>query len=159
MNNYDEFTRRLCPHRGIGEDNTLEGIEKGLELKPFLLEFDIQSYGNELHLGHPPKVNRTATLADALNLYQHSETMPKVDLKLADADDDSSLGLLIAELGNWSFRKILINIAGELHDPVAYMKAESTLMQNTGSNVLLNIDLARYDGENDIKIAKHVANL
>jgi len=159
MNYQEEFVKRLCPHRGIGEDNTLGGIERGLELKPFLLEFDIQHYDHELHLGHPPEVNETATLADALSLYSRSKTIPKVDLKLTDADIEVSLNLLAAELAKWSPRKVLVNIAGELRDAASYMEAESTLLKITDNNVLLNIDLDRYRGISDNGVAEHVENL
>lgn len=159
MTNDEEFARRLCPHRGIGQDNTLEGIELGLKLKPFMLEFDIQLYDSKLHLGHPPQVNTTALLTDALSLYANGQTLPKVDMRLEGHEIETSLSLLATLLNERSNSKVLVNIAGELHNATLYMAAEQRFIQNTKDNILLNIDTARYVGKTDDEISRHVGSL
>ena len=47
---------RLCPHLGIGEENSLTAIQSGIKSSPFFVESDIQWHNNDLYLGNPPTV-------------------------------------------------------------------------------------------------------
>lgn len=153
-----EFAARLCPHRGIGKENTLQGIRSGIELNPFFVEFDVQYFKNALHLGHPPDLNTTSTLLNALELFANTTTMPKVDIKLDITNYSAALELLLTELTAYNPKKVLLNIAGEL-DADKYMAAETTITRKTSTNILLNIDLARYNGKSSQQIATHLNGL
>ncbi len=153
-----EFTARLCPHRGIGKENTLESIRSGIQLNPFLVEFDIQYFKNDLYLGHPPDLNIKSTLADALGLFTNTSTLPKVDIKLDINNFRAALELLITGLVPCSPKKVLVNISGAL-DASKYMAAETSMIRKTTDNVLLNIDLERYKGKSAQEIATHIIGL
>ncbi len=159
MANIDqEFTARLCPHRGVGKENTIESIASGIALKPFMVEFDVHEFDNALYLGHPPVISTEATLEDALRLFANTTTMPKVDIKLNSGNAKAALQILIYKLAKHGPKKVLVNISGDL-DANQYMLAELTLIKNTGEDVLLNIDLGRYAGKNNIEIANHINDL
>ncbi|MDQ2972864.1 MAG: hypothetical protein M3Q79_00060 [bacterium] len=153
-----EFTARLCPHRGAGQDNTLESIKSGIDLNPLFVEFDTQYFKNKLHLGHPPDLNTKSTLTDALELFTNTTTVPKVDIKLGNSNYSAALELLITELTAYSPKKVLVNIAGGLNAD-KYMESETSMIRKTSSNVLLNIDLGRYSGKTAQEIATHVNGL
>lgn len=153
-----EFSKRLCPHRGIGQENTLASIKTAIAAQPFMVEFDVQMYRHKLHLGHPPAINKEATLAEALRLFLSDQVMPKVDLKLSARSLSEGLKVLSNELISWSPRTSLINIDGEL-DADGFMSTESRLMRMTDDKTLLNIDLRRYKSKSLGEINKHIQSL
>ncbi len=148
---------RICPHRGIGDENTLAAIENGLLLQPFLLEFDVQYHHQNLYLGHPPGMAREATLQEALELFAGQTSLPKVDLKLTERTVFVGLWAFITAIDKLPF-SVLVNISGDLQ-PQAYMKAEQVLMKSTPATVLLNIDLARYGKLSVAQIDAHLSSL
>lgn len=137
-----ELDRRICPHRGIGQENTLEAIQEGLKTEPFLLEFDVQMHDYDLFLGHPPLLNTETTLEQALNLYVGHRTTPKVDVKLTTISMHQAIDRLIAIAGSYK-SKMLVNLSGSLSSS-QYMAAEKYLIQAASPYILLNIDLGRY---------------
>ena len=149
---------RLCPHRGIGKENTLDSIQAGIAGIPLMVEFDVQLYRNKLHLGHPPDINTGSGLNDALQLFLNTSVLPKIDLKLNQQTSSEALAALTNELTTWSPRRALVNISGAL-DSNKFMEAESKLINDTKRNVLLNIDLERYKHKSTLEISKHVNNL
>ena len=128
-----EFTRRLCPHRGIGKENSLTAIESGIHTKPYFVEFDVQWHHAALYLGHPPEKQQDATLAEALQLFTNTETFPKIDIKLTEETSQEALNAVIEELHTWSPIKVMLNIAGSF-TAYQYMQAESVLMKLTNDN-------------------------
>lgn len=154
---YDKVLAKLCPHRGIGEENSLDAIRSGIQASPFLVEFDVQWYNDDLYLGHPPEVGEN-TLSQALELFRDTLIIPKIDIKLSSQTNNQGLQALIDQLLNWDPKKALINIAGDLSAD-EYFQAEKKLMKNTEENVLLNIDLERYTGKTDSIISDHIKNL
>ncbi len=159
ISNYrQEFAARLCPHRGVGEENTLASIGSGIATEPFMAEFDVQWSDSNLYLGHPPKINEHTVLADALHLFLDTKTIPKIDLKLNKNTQNQALSALIAKLNTWSPHKSLVNIAGKL-DPQQFIDAEARLVDETDENILLNIDMQRYDDLKSETITQHIKGL
>jgi hypothetical protein len=154
-----ELSKILCPHRGEGIENTLLAIEKGLKKSPFLLEFDVQLYNGELHLGHPPKLNKEETLIDALKLYSNSASLPKIDIKVTDQNWNESLQILIDVINSHFNARCLVNISGEHLTSGQAMKAEQWLQDKENSNILLNIDIERYDTFSLNRINEHLISL
>jgi len=152
------FADRLCPHRGVGQENTIASIRQGIAKNPFMVEFDTQYYDGNLYLGHPPNLNKETTLADALQLFDNALILPKIDLKVNFLDYERSLETLINQLENWNPRRALVNISDGLNIG-NYMRAEAALMRRTDSNILLNIDLDRYKDKSDKQITEHLNNL
>ena len=157
-NDGEEFAKRLCPHRGIGGEDTLAAIQQGISVKPFLVEFDVQWYDDDLYLGHPPGVQQEATLAQAIDLFSRIDTFPKIDLKLTSETSKQGLGALIEQVRAWSPHKALINIAGSLTAD-QYMQAETALINETDQHALLNIDLKRYEGKSRSEMSQHIEHL
>jgi glycerophosphoryl diester phosphodiesterase len=158
INDNIEFNKRLCPHRGVGIENTLEAIKSAIKLNPFLVEFDIQEYKHRLFLGHPPKIDMKADLSQALSHFNKTTTLPKVDLKLSEITFDSALKLIPEYVKESILKNVLVNIDGELK-PEQFMLAESNLMKNTDYKILLNIDLGRYNSLSEGTIDNHINNL
>lgn len=154
----NQLAKRICPHRGIGLENTIPAIVTAVEQAPFLVEFDVQYSDGQLYLGHPPVINMDARLGDALRLFQNSSTIPKVDIKLDPQTWRTALDYLITQLNAYGPQQVLLNIDGRLDAP-NYFEAESILMQRTDDNVLLNIDLARYVGQGEQAISDHLGTL
>ncbi|MDQ2973200.1 MAG: hypothetical protein M3Q79_01815 [bacterium] len=159
-----EFARRLCPHRGIGKENTLAAISSSIEIKPFFVEFDVQWDGKDLCLGHPPLIEKGTYLSDALNLFVNTVTIPKIDLKLLNPNYGPAMESLINQLLKWSPRKAIVNISivsGISVELTAqqFMVAETLLVHLTNQNVLLNIDLQRYLGKSRKEVRDHLQNL
>lgn len=152
-----EFAARFCPHRGLGKDNTLEGIKAAIELKPYLVEFDIQLHDGALRLGHPPDLNPDQMLSDALILFDDTGVLPKVDVKITEDNYVSTLELLQNIFNNRS-SKVLINIDGDCSSDV-YMESEVILLDANNSNIFLNVDLGRYSEKNQEEIDAHIENL
>lgn len=152
-----EFYKRFCPHRGVGSENTLQGIRNAVLQQPFLSEFDVRPYNGRLHLGHPPDLNLDTTLEDILVLFENVTTIPKIDLKLDDNTFKDGLEMLISQAKSTS-RKILVNIDGEL-STAKFMQAEAFLLDNTSKNILLNIDLIRYKNISNEDIEQHINSL
>jgi hypothetical protein len=153
-----KFISRLCPHRGIGKENTLESIEAAISIHPFMVEFDVQLYRKSLHLGHPPDVNTESSLNAALKLFLKKSVMPKIDLKLNSRTYDEALAMLIDSLVAWNPRKALINIDGDLGAD-KFMEAESILVSRTSDSTRLNIDIGRYKNKSKLEINRHINNL
>lgn len=154
---HNEFSARFCPHRGIGEENTLVGIEEAIRRSPFMVEFDVRPYNQTLYLGHPPHLNKHATLQDALELFKSSQVMPKIDLKLDENTFEEGLNSLCVMLSTWT-SGALINVDGDLSSD-RFMEAETFLMQNTVKSILLNVDLIRYQQVNSAAINQHIQSL
>lgn len=148
---------KLCPHRGIGDENTLLAIKNGIKSSPFMVEFDVQWNDNDLFLGHPPVITNSR-LVDALELFRNSKIIPKVDIKLKLQSFNEALEYLIRVLNEWDYLKILINIDGSISSDY-FMKAETILLNNTSNNVLLNIDLERYKFKSPKSISAHLSSL
>lgn len=151
----------LCPHRGQNDENTLESIMAGLHESPFMLEFDVQPYNNDLHLGHPPRLRLTETLEQALELFDDISTIPKIDIKLTKNNITEGIRLLVAKLGNYH-KPALINISSRHQRKLSvqdYMLAEQYLVNNTQANILLNIDLDRYGFMPEESIKQHISKL
>lgn len=153
-----EFINRLCPHRGIGSENTLTGIKKALVTKPYMVEFDVQLKSHSLHLGHPPALNTKATLVQALGLFVKETAIPKIDLKINLQTQVDAVNELSAKLKTWNPRLCLINIDGDVTSE-SYMQAETRLLKNTSKSTLLNIDLNRYKQKTHAEIENHIKNL
>lgn len=147
----------LCPHRGIGEENSLSAIENAIKTKPFMVEFDIQQIDDTFFLGHPPKLNRKATLNDALLLFKNSVVMPKIDVKCS-LDWKSDLNQLLEILKNYE-KEVLINVGGEKLSPNEYIDAEKLLMEKSENNILLNVDVLRYGRKSKSKISNHLNSM
>ena len=152
------LTSRLCPHRGKGEENTVRGITAAIADKPFMVEFDVQWFQNNLYLGHPPQQKMGESLESALALFSDTKVMPKVDLKLPKDSFDEALHFLCDTLVSSSLEKILVNIGGQA-DTMNYMKAEKILLAAAPHNILLNIDLRRYEEASLQVIDEHVISL
>lgn len=99
---------KLCHHRGIGEENSLSAIKRGIRSSPFMVEFDIQWDKNDLYLGHPPEITNTK-LIDALELFINSQILPKVDIKLKLQSFDDALSRLIKILNELKPQIVLVN--------------------------------------------------
>lgn len=153
----NEVLAKICHHRGIGQENSLKSISTAIAVSPFLVEFDVQWSDDELRLGHPPELSEP-TLDQALLLFEGTDILPKIDLKLTEDSYEHGLGALVNILNVWAPRKALINIAGDL-SAGRYMQGEKILMNKTGANVLLNIDLDRYKPNNQKTIIAHVKDL
>lgn len=148
----------LCPHRGVGGENTLEAIKSGLLLNPFLLEFDVHCFNKELYLGHPPNRSKEATLDQALALYSGISTLPKIDVKLDKNTIAVTIDRLI-EIITKNIRPVLINLSGNLNSE-QYLKAERYLYRAHANNsIMLNIDLGRYKGLSEDVIYGHLSKL
>jgi hypothetical protein len=157
---YPNFADRVCPHRGVGEENTYIGIKIAVERRPFMVEFDGALSEDELYLGHPPIMSNT-TVSEALDLYVGSPTIPKIDVKLKVDNYKKSLAVLVSLLATKSLPKVLINVGGDVGDLSAkqYMEAEAFLLAHAGNNILLNVDLARYSGASSAEIREHLSHL
>ncbi len=153
----EEVMARVCYHRGIGKENSLESIQSAIDLRPFLVEFDIQWNTGELKLGHPPDVSTTA-LSEVLPLFEGKTVLPKIDIKLPKPTADIAIDSLIQHLATLRPRQALINIAGEMLAD-EFMQAEFQLMNETGEHVLLNIDLGRYTEKSRQECIAHVQSL
>ncbi len=153
----EQVLARLCPHRGIGQENSLDAIGAGIKTSPLFVEFDIQWNNNNLYLGHPPVVGND-TLSQALELFKNTPIIPKIDIKLTSQTSNLALDELINQMSGWNPQKALINIAGDLNAD-EYFDAEKKLIAYTGDNVLLNIDLERYRGKNESEILTHINGL
>jgi glycerophosphoryl diester phosphodiesterase len=149
------FYQRFCPHRGIGEENTLASITAGVRTQPFLVEFDVQWINDNHYLGHPPVKKTDETLSEALQIYTGKSTMPKVDLKLTPESSRQAITALCSTLSETPVNRILVNISGKV-DARDYMHAEQLLVRNTPNNVMLNIDLGRYAGISMPDIENHI---
>lgn len=154
---HSQVLAKLCPHRGIGVENSLAAIQSGITANPLFVEFDIQWHNNDLYLGHPPEVGKN-TLHEALELFRNTSTLPKIDIKLTSQTSNSALKALIVQLSTWNPKKALINIAGDLTAD-KYFQAEIRLMASTDKNILLNIDLERYSGKSKSAITAHIKHL
>lgn len=152
-----EVLSKVCYHRGIGKENTLDSIQSAIVKSPFLVEFDVQWSKNELRLGHPPDLGEN-TLVEALKLFQNTNILPKIDLKLTNITFVNALGALVHILNQWTPRKAIINIDGDL-DVDEYMQAEKELIRGTDENILLNIDLGRYGTNNNEAIVAYLKSL
>lgn len=148
---------KVCYHRGIGRENSLEAISSAIKTSPFLVEFDVQVWNNTLYLGHPPELGES-TLAEALELFKNTRLLPKIDLKLTSESLTEALTLLVAELVTWAPRKALVNVGGET-SAVEYMNSERLFMSKVGDNALLNIDLERYGGISRDEMIAHIKSL
>jgi glycerophosphoryl diester phosphodiesterase len=151
------FKSRLCPHRGIGKENTMQSIVAGISSMPFMVEFDVQLHSGTLYLGHPPQLNQESTLQDALQQFLNKSAIPKIDLKLNPLTSQQSLDSLVAQLYRWG-DGALVNIDGDL-DAKGFMAAEDFLMRKTEKSTLLNVDLCRYKGVDAITIDQHINDL
>jgi hypothetical protein len=152
------FNKRLCPHRGIGEENTLTSIYAGIQRRPFMVEFDVQLHDHKLHLGHPPVLNTESTLQDALNLFVHKPVIPKIDLKLNAKTFYSAIASLVDELDDWSPNISLVSIDGDL-DAKGFMLAENQILKLTDNKTLLNVDLCKYKNKTSKEIDRHIQGL
>jgi hypothetical protein len=97
-------------------------------------------------------------LREALELFLATSKLPKIDIKLTSQTADQALVSLINELHTWIPREALINVDGNLKAD-DYMNAEAQLQEETGDNVLLNIDLGRYRGKSHEAIVVHLHSL
>ena len=148
---------RVCHHRGIGKENTIEAISSAIQVSPFIVEFDVQLEKSKLNLGHPPDLGKN-TVVEALELFKNNRLLPKIDLKLTSKSFDEALSLLVDVLTAWAPRKALVNISGDLNAN-QYMQAEQLLMSKTGDATLLNIDLGRYGANDRDEIIGHIRGL
>ncbi len=147
----------LCPHRGLGDENSLKSIRSAIETRPTMVEFDIQNLNGTYFLGHPPKINKDSTLEDALNLFSKSDVLPKVDLKCLP-DWKADISLLLSTL-NFIDYNVLLNIGGDNLSAVEFIKAENFITELSKSNILLNIDIARYGILSAAQIKQHIQSL
>lgn len=148
---------RIYPHRGVGDENTLTSLENGLLLQPEFLEFDVQYHHQNLYLGHPPSLERTATLEEALRLFSGHKTIPKVDLKLTERTKAVGLWKFLKIIDTLPFN-VLVNVSDSL-PPKDCLQAEQIIMKYTTPRVLLNIDLSHYGDVPIGEIDAHIRRL
>ena len=154
----DKLIKSICPHRGLGEENSLLSISSGLLKHPFFLEFDIRYYDGQVLLGHPPHVGKLEVLTEALTLFEKSRTFPKIDLRIPKLGWESHVKALCKVLKGVN-QKVIVNIGGEIGKADPYMAAEVLVDTLTKSNILLNIDLARYFNKSSSQIDQHIESL
>ncbi len=146
----------ICYHRGVSEKgdipNSYEAIKNAIQKKPLLVEFDIFLHKGELYTGHPPH-EPVDKFKDVIRLFTRKSTSPKVDIKVK-GDYRTSVKKVLDELKN--IRLALINIGG-IKGKLS-MEAEEYLASHSGSNVMINIDLARYGKEEFAEHLKRIKN-
>jgi len=75
---------RFGHHRGIPENghvpNSFNAIKDAVDTHPPFVEFDISLIDGTLKTGHPPQ-RPLDTLSDVLDLFEHTKTYPKIDIK------------------------------------------------------------------------------
>lgn len=152
-----DFKSIICPHRGLGKENSLVAIKSAIDTNPFMVEFDIQNVNGTFYLGHPPKINYKSTLIDAVEIFKNTNVLPKVDIK-CNTNWRSDIDLLINQLENYN-TDFLINIGGDNLSSRQFMNAELYLLQETKSVFLLNIDIARYYNNERNIINNHISSL
>lgn len=156
MQDLKEFYKRFCPHRGIGEENTLAALCKAIRRRPYFVEFDVQFYRGNLYLGHPP--GRTQeTLSEALQLFSSASTFPKVDIKLTPKTSQQALARTNALLKGIR-QKVLVNVSGDVN-VATITEAERWLAKNLPGHCLLNADISRYQTLGGGAIDKHLRSL
>lgn len=151
------LAKAICPHRGIGDENSLIAIRSAVKNKPFMVEFDVQNIGGKLYLGHPPLVNLDVSVAEALIEFENSNVIPKIDLKCS-IDWKTDIDLLLIETNSVK-TNMIINIGGDNLDQNEFVEAEKYLLLHSEANYLLNIDIERYGNLGDIKILNHIRSL
>lgn len=147
----------ICPHRGLGVENSLEAIKAAVNTRPFMVEFDVQNVGGVLYLGHPPEINFDATIDNTLKIYRNYEVKPKIDLK-CNKNWKKDIDLLLSRT-NLLENQLIVNIGGDELNSTDFMKAEEYLVLSSEANLLLNIDIARYSGKTTSQIIQHINSL
>ncbi len=148
----------ICYHRGVSKigdiPNSYEAIKNAIQKKPLLVEFDIFLHKGELYTGHPPHdpINK---FKDVIKLFVGKSTFPKIDIKVKK-DYVTPIKKVLEELKNENIKFALINIGG-IKGKLS-MEAEEYLASHSGSNVMINIDLARYGKEEFAKHLKRIQN-
>ncbi len=135
-------------HRGIysnpSKENSIQAIEKAIDLRPLWVEFDVGLANNkELKTGHPPR-RLVASFSKALSLFQNKETYPKIDLKIGEKRKYPQMINTILELINqYKIDFTLINISGT-ENRYQIIEAHNYLFKKIKNNpkIRLNVDLA-----------------
>jgi glycerophosphoryl diester phosphodiesterase len=167
---------RFGIHRGLASEdnpeNSLGAIKAALDLRPFMVEFDVVLVDGAVRTSHPPQ-GPMDLLKDVLALFKGEKTFPKVDIKVPGISFvsiiDEVLGLISA--AHLDFTLVNIGVKrGERDSNIAQMAAERHFVERAAGNkgsTGLNIDLNRYravgEGGNPVffgaAVNKHVEAL
>lgn len=158
--------RIVSAHRGYGlRQNSLRAVQDAVEAGFSMVEFDVQYYDGEFVLGHPPYIG-DQTLEQALGCFEHTQCLPKIDVKLTSADiTPTHIQKLVDSLGRVHGERKLVNLSHKhtLLEPSQYFKAEALFCQavkaSKQSNIFLNVDISRYQETSNAVIITHIRAL